>query len=185
MEAREFLVVLSFLPISVLSVFVLFSIRRSRESQRRLVHREQELSRKMYELAILKEVGERIGYSLDVEKIIDIITGSLRKLFPYSTSSSMLISEDNKVIFKCDLEESVSSEFVNGVKGKMLAALSALTGNDFTSSKAKIEEVVTGTIIDEENESPNTSFFNIPLVINEKVVGIINITSTKGGLYKE
>ena len=181
----EVLLVLSFLPILVLSLFVLYAIRRARDSQDRLIHREGELSRKMYELAILKEVGERIGYSLDVEKIIDIITGSLRKLFPYSTSSSMLISEDNKVIFKCDLEESVSSEFVNGVKGKMLAALSALTGSDFGSSKAKIEEIVTGTIIDEENESVNTSFFNIPLVINEKVVGIINITSTKGGLYKE
>lgn len=181
----EVLLVLSFLPIFVLSLFVLFAIRRARDSQRRLIHREGELSRKMYELAILKEVGERIGYSLDVEKIIDIITGSLRKLFPYSTSSSMLISEDDRVIFKCDLEESVNSEFVNSVKDKMLAALSALTGNDFSAGKVRVEEVVTGTIIDDENESPNASFFNIPLVINEKVVGVINITSTKGGLYKE
>lgn len=174
---------MSFLPIFVLSVFVLFAVRSSRDSQKRLVHRELELSRKMYELAILKEVGERIGYSLDVEKIIDIITGSLRKLFPYSTSSFMLIAEDNKVIFKCDVEESINSEFVNDVKNRMLAALSALTEVDF--SKSPIEEVVTGTILDEDNKLPVSSFFNIPLVIKERVVGLINITSIKGGLYKE
>src|SRR3989338_1149329 len=179
----EILLFLSFLPIFVLSVFVLFAVRSSRETQRRLIHRELELSRKMYELAILKEVGERIGYSLDVEKIIYIITGSLRKLFPYSTSSSMLITQGGKAVFKCDVEESVSAEFIEDVKRRMLAALAALTETTF--DVAKVEEVVTGTILDEESRSPVTSFFNIPLVINDKVVGLINITSTKEGLYKE
>lgn len=177
----EVLIALSFLPIFVLSLFVLFAIRRTRESEKRLIRRDLELSRKMYELAVLKEVGERIGYSLDVGKIIDIITGSLRKLFPYTTASSAVIS-DGKVVFKCDVEESVNRGFINSVKEKIFSALAALgVGLDGVG----VDEVLTGTILDDEIKPGILSYFNIPLVINGKIVGIINIASTKNGIYKE
>ena len=177
------ILLISWLPILVLSVFVLFAIRHARLTQRSLIRRDIELNRKMYELAILKEVGERIGYSLDVAKITDIITGSLRQLFTYSTSASMLLIEEKRIVFKCDVEQSVGRGFVSDVRGRMLAALSALTETNF--ARWKIEEIVAGAIVDDDNKMPVASFFNIPLVINKKVVGLINISSTEAGLYKE
>src|SRR3989338_3357799 len=177
------ILLISWLPILVLSVFVLFAIRHARLTQRSLIRRDIELNRKMYELAILKEVGERIGYSLDVAKITDIITGSLRQLFTYSTSASMLLIEEKRIVFKCDVEQSVGRGFVSDVRGRMLAALSALTETNF--ARWKIEEIVAGAIVDDDNKMPVASFFNIPLVINKEVAGLINISSTEAGLYKE
>ncbi|MFA6391726.1 MAG: ATP-binding protein [Patescibacteria group bacterium] len=146
--------------------------------------RESENNRRMYELSILKEIGERAGYSLNTQRIADIITGSLKELIDYSTTSYILEDTQKKeLLFKCEVEESVSPKFVEDVKGKMVAALSVLTDQNYQNRT--IEEVIAGTILDDDNNEPLSSFFNIPLTVGNKVVGILNVSSTKTGLYKE
>lgn len=140
------------------------------------------MNRRMYELAILKELGERIGYSLNIQQIIDIITGSLRQFIEYSAVAYMLL-EPEKIIFRVDLERSVNRKFIDEMRGKMIRSLSALLEKDFISTP--IEEVLSGAILVEDVEEPVGSSFNIPLVIGGKVVGILTIAHTKFGLYKE
>lgn len=140
----------------------------------------QEQKQKLFQIQILKEIQDRIGYSLDIEEIIDVLTGSLKHLFPYSTASSMVLKED-KIVFKTYIEESVSHQFVQSVKQSMMASLQAL----LPTLPKKTEEVVTGAPLNDSNVSTFSSFFHIPLVVNNKVVGIINISSTQKNLYKE
>lgn len=147
-----------------------------------LEKKEKDVSRRMYELAILKELGDRIGYSLDVQQIIDVITNSLHQFIEYSAVSYMLL-EPEKVIFKMHLERSVHRRFVNDVRDRMLGSLGALLDREF--DKKSVEEILSGAIIIEELEEPVRSFFNIPLVIDEKVVGVLTVADTKEGLYKE
>jgi len=147
-----------------------------------LEKKEQDVSRRMYELAILKELGDRIGYSLDVQQIIDIITGSLRQFIDYAAVSYMLFEPD-RVIFKIHLERSVHRRFVNDIRDRMLGSLGALLDREI--DKKDVKEVLSGAIIIEELDEPVRSFFNIPLVIDEKVVGVLTVADTKNGLYKE
>ncbi|TSC64206.1 MAG: Multi-sensor signal transduction histidine kinase, partial [Parcubacteria group bacterium Gr01-1014_91] len=147
-----------------------------------LEKKEKDVSRRMYELAILKELGDRIGYSLDVQQIIDVITNSLHQFIEYSAVSYMLL-EPEKVIFKMHLERSVHRRFVNDVRDRMLGSLGALLDREF--DKKNVEEILSGAIIIEELEEPVRSFFNIPLVIDERVVGVLTVADTKDGLYKE
>src|SRR3989338_986377 len=147
-----------------------------------LEKKEQDVSRRMYELAILKELGDRIGYSLDIQQIIDIITSSLRQFIEYSAVSYMLFEPD-KVIFKVHLERSVHRRFVNDIRDRKLSSLGALLDREF--DKKDVKEVLSGAIIIEELDEPVRSFFNIPLVIDEKVVGVLTVADTKSGLYKE
>lgn len=144
--------------------------------------KESEMKRKMYEIAILKELGDRIGYSLDVHQIIDIITGSLKQFIDYSAVSYMFLGPE-KIIFKVHLEKSVNRKFVNEVEDRMLKSLSALLNKDF--KKNQIEEILSGAILIEDTEDPVRSFFNIPLAIGGKVVGILTVAHTAAGLYKE
>jgi len=146
-----------------------------------LTKREQSMNQRMYELSILKEIGERIGYSLDVQNIVDIITNSLHQFIKYSVVSYMFL-EPEKIVFKAHLEESVSKEFINDVQDRMLGSLSALLDKKFNTSQ--VQEVISGSILIEKGE-PVRSFFNIPLVIGEKVVGVLTVAHTKSGLYKE
>ena len=159
-----------------------FSYLRSKRFRIDLEKREQDTKRKMYELSILKELGDRMGYSLNIQNIIDIITGSLHQFIEYSVVSYMFL-EPEKIIFKVHLEKQVSRKFIDNIKNRMVGSLSALLNIDF--QKIKIEEILSGVILGEESDRPVESFFNIPLVIAGNVVGVLTIADTKSGLYKE
>lgn len=169
------------LALAGVSASVYFYIK-DKQAKAVLIKREQDVSRRMYELAILKELGDRIGYSLDVQQIIDIIINSLHQFIDYSAVSYMLLGPE-KVIFKMHLERSVHQRFVNDIKDRMLGSLGALLDREF--NKKDVKDIISGAIIIEELDDPVRSFFNIPLVIDEKVVGVLTVADTKEGLYKE
>ena len=164
----------------IVIIFIWFENRKMRGS---LLKKELEMQRRMYEVSILKELGERIGYSLNVQKIVDVITGSLRRLLPYSTVSYMLLGDEGRIIFHCVLEESINKKFIDDVRSRMTAALNALMDHEIKLED--LDESISGTVTDETNKLPVQSFFNIPVVINNVPVGILNVASTKDGLYKE
>jgi len=143
---------------------------------------EEEIKHRIYELAILKEVGDRIGYSLNLEKIVDIITGSLPQFIEYSAASYMLV-EPNKILFKTELQKPVSKEFIDDIKKRMLSSLSALLNKEL--SEDMVEELVTGAVLMQETKEPVRSFFNIPLVIGGNVFGVLTVAHSKEGLYSE
>lgn len=147
------------------------------------IRREQELSSQVYETAVLKEIGERIGYSLDAAKIIEIISGSLGQLLAYSTVSYIILSEkDDKLPFVCNVRESVSRAFIEDLRRKMLAALSEMLQE--TALEVDVDERISGAILDEREVVPVRSFFNLPIVISGKLAGIINVASKETGLYQ-
>jgi hypothetical protein len=75
-----------------------------------------ELQQKVYQAQVLKEIGERIGYSLDTNKIVDIITSSLGNLLDYDTVAYMMIEKDDTIVYKCHVERTVNHEFIEQVK---------------------------------------------------------------------
>lgn len=153
---------------------------KEEQTRRSLTIQNKLQKQKIFEISILKEIQDRIGYSLDVSEVIDVITGSLKHIFPYSTASSMALKED-KIIFKTYVEEGVSHKFLEDVKKSMLASLNAL----LPTPPARFEETISGVPFEDSNISPLSSFFHIPLVVGNNVVGLINLSSVKPNLYKE
>lgn len=158
-----------------------YSYWKSKKLSRDVIAGEKELKRRMYELSILKELGDKIGYSLNVQKIVDVITGSLNQFIDYSTVSYMLV-DPAKIVFKTDLQVAVSRQFIDDIKNRMRDSLSALL--DKKLDAVPIEESFTGAMVDESSE-PVRSFFNIPLVIGGNVMGVLTVAHTKPGLYHE
>ncbi len=146
--------------------------------------REEQLAQKVYEIAVLKEIGDRIGYSLDGAKIVEIISGSLGKLLPYSAVSHIILgAKDGKVKFLCAVSEVVSPSFVQEVKAKMLAAVSEMNHDAVLDNQ--VDESVSGAILDDTMNVSVASFFNLPIVISGKLVGLINISSKNANAYSE
>lgn len=174
---------LTFIIIAVLGLaFGFIFYIKSRNLEGSLRGKREELNQKVFELSILKELGERIGYSLDVNKIIDIITGSIHQLIEYNVVSYMLLGAE-KIIFKSHIEKSVNRKFIDDIKNSMLQSLSAITGKDFKPNQ--IDETLSGAVLVDELNEPVRSFFNIPIVIGGRVLGILTIAHIKSGLYKE
>lgn len=165
-----------YLAMGTVAFYAVSRIRRNLED------RERDAKHRLYEIAILKEIADRTGYSLNIEKILDVITGSLNQLLEYSAVSYMLL-KPSKIVFKVDLERSVSSQFIKNIRARMISSLSALLGRDMTT--VSVEESVTGAIMLDDLDEPMQSSFNIPLVIGEQLVGVLTVSHTKAGLYKE
>lgn len=161
-------------------IAVFFSVRE--EKQKKLL-REHELAYKqqLYHITILREIQDRIGYSLDVENVIDVITASLRNLFTYSTASALIITGD-RLKFKTYVEETVGEQFIGQVRQGMAASLSALTERPLP---VRVEEILSGLVVDPTDKRLPLSYFHIPLVLNDQVVALINISSVKPNLYQE
>ncbi len=169
------------LALSLFFALLAITLSIKEERTRKILRKQtQEQKQKILQISILKEIQDRIGYSLDIEEVVDVLTGSLKHLFPYSSASSMVL-KDGKIVFKTSIEESISHKFIDSVKQNMLASLNAL----LPSIPSKIEEQVSGAPFDDTNTLPPYSFFQIPLVVSNKVVGLLNISSTKPNLYKE
>lgn len=161
------------------AVLALVIYIKEEQTVKTLLEREKKQKNRIYQIAVLKDIQDRIGYSLDIEKIMDVITGSLRNIIPHSTASSIII-KDKTLIFKTYAEETVSKVFIEQVKKSMLASLREL----FVNIPDEIDERVFGVPLN-DNPRPLGSFFHIPLVINDKVVGLINVSSLRPNLYKE
>ncbi|MBI3634116.1 MAG: PAS domain-containing protein [Candidatus Yonathbacteria bacterium] len=181
--SREILLVILILISGALYIGIaIFSYWWFRRARHKVEEKDREIKYHLYEVAILKEIADRTGYSLNIKKILDVIAGSLGQFLEYSAVSYMLI-EPSKILFKIDLEHSVSAEFINEIKKRMIASLSALTGHDVSYNQ--IEETITGALTTEDALATVQSYFNIPLVIGTELVGVLTIADTKAGLYKE
>lgn len=161
-------------------VLLLLGIRYHR-LKKEIQAQDEKNKHRLYEVAVLKEIQDRIGYSLDIAKVTEVITGSLKYLFPYSTASSIVITQD-KLIFKTIVEESVNRVFIEKVKSNMVQSLQGLV---VTPLPTQIDESIQGALQVDAKDLPPLSFFNVPLIINDKVGGIINVSSMKPNLYTE
>jgi signal transduction histidine kinase len=174
-------ILLSIIPTVLFGVLAIVFSYKEERMKKLLRQKEAQYKQHLYQTTILKEIQDRIGYSLDIEKVTDVITASLDNLFYYSTASSMIIKNE-KIIFKTHVREPVSQYFLNQLKQSMTNSLSALLSDPLPTS---LDENITGIPIEETNLTRLQSFFHIPLIVNEKIVGLISIASTKPHLYQE
>lgn len=181
MFSREALIIATLIALLYFGTIV-FLYWWSKRVKRSVDEKEREIKHRMYEIAILKEISDRVGYSLDIQKILDVIAGSLRQFIEYSAASYMLL-EPSKIVFKADLDRSVAPSFIKDIRGRMLSSLEALLGR--TLADMPIEETLTGAIMLDDINEPVQSFFNIPLVIGNQLVGVLTVAHTKAGLYNE
>lgn len=160
-----------------LTVIFSFKEEKTRKYSKK---QSQELSRRLYEISVLNRVQEDIGYSLNVRKVAETILSNLEDLLPHSTVSYAVI-EEGKIIFKTHIEEPVGGVFLYNVKN---LALSALSNIDESTKNLQIVESLEGSVSAENKLTP-LSYFNVPLVVNNKLMGIINISSKDKSVYQE
>ncbi|MBL8030358.1 MAG: PAS domain-containing protein [Candidatus Doudnabacteria bacterium] len=176
------LLVADFIVLAIVMAWYIFRTLRERAYLRTRLSQSMQLQQKVYQAQVLKEISERIGYSLDTTKVVEIITNSLGNLLPYDTVSYMLIT-DNSAVFKCHVENSVSHEFIEEVKDKILMAFSGILNLDVKPSR--FDESVTGNLLDDNVRVGVKSYFNLPVFIGEKLVGVINVASGQFGRFGE
>jgi signal transduction histidine kinase len=170
------LLIADFLLLGGVAVFYFRRRMQEEATMRGVTNRSQEVQQRMYQIQVLQEINERIGYTLDTSKIIEIVTGSIGYLLQYETVSFMVFSDPENIVFKCHVHNSVNHAFIAQVKEKMNAATFAICDQQVTLEK--IDERLSGSILDDNLEVQVMSYLNIPVIIEGQLLGMINISSS-------
>lgn len=142
---------------------------------------DKELKRRVLELSVLRSLGERVGYSLDLRQILEVLIDSLSGVVEFSTISYIIPGKEGRCSFKIRVAEGVSRSFFASVKEQVRKDFSSMTEQNLYSGL--VDETVSGSALDDSVSSPVGSYFNLPIVIGGKVVALVNVASFKKGLY--
>ncbi|KKQ32218.1 MAG: Sensory box histidine kinase/response regulator [Candidatus Levybacteria bacterium GW2011_GWA2_37_36] len=166
-----------FITVTIGSIAILLSLGNDFLQKDSLKAKKIEDDR-IYKLSVIKEIQEKIAYTTDPEKVVDIIMISLRNFFNYSAASSMVI-KDAHVVFKIYVEENIGPEYIKKIEESMLGSFEKLVGK----LPLRIDKKIYGIPIDNTVKSIYSSSFHIPLIANNKVLAFIHLSSTKANAY--
>lgn len=158
-------------------VAISLSLENDKLQEKTLEARKTEEDR-IYKLSVIKEVQEKIAYCSDPEKIIDTIMASLRNFFSYSAAASM-IAKDGQILLKIYIEEKVGQEYVTKIEEATFTSFRKLVGK----LPEKIDRKLYGIPIDNVVKSTYSSSFHLPLIVNNKILAFIHLSSLKSNAY--
>src|SRR5579862_440421 len=124
--------IISIIAISATLIFgiiaIIYSLREEK-AIKQLVDNELKQKQRLFEVTMMKEIQDRIGYSLEIAKVVDVILGSLDALLKYSTVSALILENEPRE-FKTHIKEAVSRQYINSLKDALLTAYTTIEGKD-------------------------------------------------------
>lgn len=177
-----------FLIALLIVVYLYFELKNTRK---KYAKEKKENNEKLFELSVLNEVSEKIGYSLSSKDIAETIAATAGRLFQV-TAVSYGIVDNGHIEVTTIIHENVGPHYISGVKDIVLqsiytidATLNSLPVSQYTKKSqndVEKEVLIESTI---PYDSVPLSYFNIPLVLNNRFTGMINITSKNPQAYQE
>ncbi len=175
-------IILSALVLTLLSASIAVVISlRTQKTKKKLFAEEAIQKNSLYEISLFKEIQDKLGYELDREKIISVITKTLGNMFISSLCAS-LYQTKNGLMLKIKIEDPVDQSFINDTKRLMVESYAKLTATSLPLSI--LEEDIQGTI-DPKKTKHLGSYFHVPLVVNNKPIGIITMALAKPLAFQE
>ncbi len=178
------LLIISIIAISATIIFgiiaIIYSLREEK-AIKQLVDNELKQKQRLFEITMMKEIQDRIGYSLEIGKVVDVILGSLDTLLHYSTVSALVIEKERQE-FKTHVKEAVSQQYIDGLKASLLKSYATI---ESTQLPTVAEGNVSGVALDDLNHATPGSSFHVPLIVNDRVVCMINVSAIKPNTFSE
>ncbi len=147
---------------------------------------KRERQRDAFEKELLKSITDKVGYSLNIETVSETLALTIENLFDLTSVSYALIGQDKTITVKTIFKEKVAEEYSRKVCETIDKALISI------DPKIAGYQVIDHSIendnksyIDPLFDTVPQSYFNVPLVIDNELVGMINISSKKKGVYQD
>lgn len=157
-----------------------YSIKKNRLENEAKSHGDEDIYYR-YEVAVLREIEKRIGYSLDVAQVIDALTGNLPMFIPYSAIAALLV-KNGKLLFSAHLTEPVNRRFLEDLELRMRLSFQELEG---IPQGVKTDERITGTLPDDTRKISLQSYFHVPIIVNGDARALLTVASTQENAYAE
>ena len=148
---------------------------------------EEKVKERTTELSILYEVSNAISYTLDYQTLLKLIMESLFKIVDYDICASLLFDARTTNITLKPVYPG-NAGFVNEVKNSLIDSTSTLTGENIRKKQLNTFLIPTNPDVKPKEErkfDEMRSFFNVPFVVRDKIIGMINVSSCKDNAFSE
>lgn len=147
---------------------------------------EQRVKERTFELSVLYELSKQIGYTLDYRQLSRLILTSLHKMVKYDVCGSFLFKGDSGDL-RIRVAGSADRKIIDQAKAFLLDSFKQISGvrldeRKLTEEVETIEEFVKGC---PPLKGEIRSFFNVPLIIRDKTMGMLHISSLKQDAFNE
>ncbi len=170
--------------IACAALAVLFSYREEK-SKKLLIKQNKELSRHAYQLEVLGSLQEKIGLSMNIFDIAEIIATTVERVIDVTTVSYAIIEQD-KIHLHTFPRQPVAELYFEELERKILTSIHNI---DAHTKEIKVDETRSQTLQLSTNTFASsvlpTSFITVPLILKEQFVGIIAVSSHLEKAYTE
>ena len=186
-EDREILALLAkHIAVAITGVKLKNLSMENKQLTQNLEKANKELHRRLHELSILYELSEKISYNLDYTQLLRLIMDSIYKVIDYHVCASLLLSKEGGKL-NIRVAYPVSDNFIQDVRSKLIWSFISIAGR--TVKEENLSVVIERDIKAESEErgikEGIRSFFNIPLISGEKLIGMIIISSLKENAFTD
>ena len=159
--------------------------REGEHLERALQVVRQSFQRLVKEHALISEVGRVISSSLDIEEVYERFAEEVQKLLPFDRIGISIVDQENGTFI---------NQYVVGVQTKGrergdVVPLEGTTTNEAVRSRSGV--IIQGDLEDMRAKYPNLvsgglrSFIVVPLMYQNKVVGVLSLRSREYNAYSE
>lgn len=166
------------------------AVKRALEKQRLLIENrrmQDELKKRFFELDVLYNVSSAISYTLDYQQLLKLIIESLFKIVEYDICASILFDVHTANITLKPVYAQ-SAVFVDEVKKSLIDSVSIVTGENIQKKRMDSYLIPSAPDVKPDKErqfDELRSFFNVPFIVHDKAVGMINVSSCKENAFSE
>jgi len=177
--------IFSILVSGFFGILSIFYASRDEKTKKERESQKKELSRRLYESTILKDIAQTSAYSLNIELVAGAIVASIQNLFKLTTASYAIATE---------IQITINTRASQGIGPQYLENISkiirdSLCGIDETKKTIPIKVFPAQYNIENTISLPfdavPLSYFNIPLIVNNRLRGLITISSHIPNIYQE
>ncbi|MCG8603988.1 GAF domain-containing protein, partial [bacterium] len=160
---------------------------RHRELERTVAERTAEIQQKANELAIINSVGSGLAKQLDFQAIVDLVGDKIRDIFKSPTIYIALHDEKADLFhlpYYLEQGERIDVEpqtFGTGLTSHVIKSREPLLITE--NAEQRFAEL--GAVDSSEDEIPKKSWLGVPMIMGEKVTGVISLQDIKEHAYSE
>ncbi len=144
---------------------------------------KKQLAQKEAELAIINSVGEAMSKELDINTVTKIVGDKVREIFNTEVTEILLLDHEKMMI-------EIPYSYYNGYQTFEAFPLGGgLTSKVINSRKPLLlhtleDQIKNGAII-QSDEDKTESYMGVPILFNDRVLGVVSVQSYKKNVYDE
>jgi PAS domain S-box-containing protein len=148
---------------------------------------DEKVRERTAESSVLYEISNAISYTLDYQTLLKLIMESLFKIVNYDICGSLLFDE-NKAHITFMPAHPESARFVEEVKNSLIDSTDLFADGTIRNKEVSIFLIPTVPNINPKNKRQYDkirSFFNVPFVVHNKTIGMINVSSCRDSAFSK